>query len=139
MAARIIIVALALAALTGTATARERKPAPLTERQAKELATALDGKTAGRPEYCVSRVIGRDGLHPVGDGILLYRINRDLVYRNDLSGQCSGIGQGQTLILQPTNDQYCRGDIAFALDLTTGMRGASCLLGSFVPYRTAGK
>lgn len=133
------IAALMLMAFAGPALAKERPPTPLTERQAKDLAKALDGKTAGKPEICVGRMLGTDGLRAVSDGLLLYRVNRNLTYRNDLNGECYGISRGQTLVLKPTNDQYCRGDIAYSVDLTTGMRGASCVLGSFVPYRTAGK
>jgi hypothetical protein len=113
--------------------------APLSERQAKELGKALDGKAAGEPVTCVSMMLGTNGPRAVTDEMLLYRVNRDLVYRNDLSGACTGISRGSTLVLKPTNNQYCRGDIAYSVDLTTGMRGGSCVLGSFVPYRTAGK
>ncbi|CAN5313737.1 hypothetical protein BH10PSE13_BH10PSE13_14470 [soil metagenome] len=130
------IIALALLGFAGAAIAR---PAALSERQAKELAKALDGKAPGEPVTCVSRMLSTDGLRAVTDDLLLYRVNRNLTYRNDLSGSCSGISRGSTLVLKPTNDQYCRGDIAYAIDLSTGMRGASCVLGSFVPYRTAGK
>lgn len=130
------IITLALLTLTGPALAA---PASLSERQAKELAKALDGKAAGEPVTCVSRVLGTDGLRAVTDDILLYRVNRDLVYRNDLSGACTGISRGSSLVLRPTNDQYCRGDIAYAFDFNSGMRGPSCVLGNFVPYRTPGK
>ena len=133
------LTALALIALAPPALAAGPKPAPLTEKQAKEVAKALDGKTAGKPVTCVSRMLGTNGPHVVSDGLLLYKVNRDLTYRNDLSGRCTGISMGSTLVLKPTNDQYCRGDIAYSVDLTTGMRGASCVLGDFVPYRTPGK
>ena len=130
------MIALTLLSLAGAAFSR---PAPIAERQARELAKALDGKAAGKPVTCVSRVLGTDGLRAVTDDVLLYRVNRDLIYRNDLSDSCNGISRGSTLVLKPTNDQYCRGDIAYSVDLTTGMRGASCVLGSFMPYRTPGK
>lgn len=130
---------LALMALAGCAATAERRPAALTGRQAQELAKALEGKAPGKPVPCVSRVLGTDGLHAVSDGLLLYRVNRDLTYRNDLSGSCTGISRGATMILQPTNDQYCRNDILWSVDLTTGMRGPGCTLGDFIPYRTTGK
>ncbi len=128
-----------LASLAGCAATGKRTPAALTARQSQELARALDGKTPGKPVSCVSRMLGTDGLHAVTDDLLIYRVNRDLVYRNNLNGSCTGISRGATLVLQPTNDQYCRNDIARSVDLTTGMPGPSCALGDFVPYRTTGK
>ncbi|MET0239815.1 MAG: hypothetical protein ABW184_07950 [Sphingobium sp.] len=125
----------ALLALGGCAAVEDR-PAQLTPKQAAEIDKALDGKVAGKPVTCVSRVIGQDGLRAASDDVLLYKVNRNLTYRNDLMGACNGISRGDTLVLQPTNDQYCRGDIAFVVDLNSGMRGPSCVLGDFVPYRT---
>jgi len=130
---------LALAGIAGCAMAANDRPPRLSERQAKELATALKDKVPGKPVSCVSRVLGSDGLHAVSDEILIYKVNRDLVYRNDLSGSCNGISTGNTMVLKPTVDQYCRGDIVHSVDLKTGMHVGSCGLGSFVPYRTAGK
>jgi hypothetical protein len=43
------------------------------------------------------------------------------------------------MVLKPTVDQYCRGDIVRSVDLSTGMQAGSCGLGSFVPYRTPGQ
>ncbi|MCE7795160.1 hypothetical protein LWE61_01175 [Sphingobium sufflavum] len=128
----------ALIALAGCSVATTG-PARLSDRQAQELARALDGKVPGKAVSCVSRILGTDGLQAVTDDLLLYRVNRDLVYRNDLRGSCTGISRGSTLVLRPTNDQYCRNDIVYGVDLTTGMRGASCALGDFVPYRAAGR
>jgi hypothetical protein len=133
------IIAFMLVGIASSATAAERKPTSLSDRQARDLAKALDGKVPGKPATCVSRMLSTNGLSAVTDGILLYRVNRDLVYRNDLNGSCIGISRGNTLVLKPTNNQYCRGDIAYSVDMSTGMRGASCVLGDFVPYRTAEK
>ncbi|HEX7819825.1 MAG TPA: hypothetical protein VF463_04320 [Sphingobium sp.] len=129
--------ALALAGMTGCTSPVDHRPASLSDRQSKELAKALDGKMAGRPVACVSRGLGSDGLHAVTDELLLYRVNRNLIYRNDLHGSCSGISRGSALVLQPANDQFCRGDFAWSVDFSTGMRGPSCVLGNFIPYRTA--
>ncbi|HEX7871787.1 MAG TPA: hypothetical protein VF475_02680 [Sphingobium sp.] len=112
----------------------------LTEKQATALAKALDGKVPGKPVSCVPlNLSSGGGPTAISDDILIYRVNRNLVYRNDLNGRCSGISTGSTLVLQPMIGQYCRNDIAYVVDLQTGMRGPSCALGDFVPYRTPGK
>lgn len=132
------LAALALVLAAGSAFAKDRPAPRLTDKEAKALAKALDGKVPGKPVSCVSRILGTDGLHAVSDGVLIYKVNRNLVYRNDLSGTCSGISRGNTLVLKPTNDQYCSGDIVRSVDLTIGMQAGSCGLGEFVPYRTPG-
>lgn len=134
---RTIAALLALAALSGTAAAAPRPS--LAERQDAALAKALDGKTPGKPQSCVSLAYRSDALRAVKDDVLLYRIDKTLTYRNDLSNACTGISRGSTLVLRPMGSQYCRGDIAYSVDLTTGMRGASCVLGDFVPYRSERK
>lgn len=136
---RIGLAALALLGATSCAMAANEQQPRLSDRQARELAAALKDKVPGKPVTCVSRVLGTDGLHAVSDDILIYRVNRNLVYRNDLSGRCNGISTGNTMVLKPTIDQYCRGDIMRSVDLTTGMHLGSCALGSFVPYRTPGE
>lgn len=130
---------LALAGIAGCAMAANDRPPRLSEKQAKELATALKDKVPGKPVSCVRMSLGSDGLHAVSDDVFIYKINRDLVYRNDVNGSCRGLSTGSTMLLKPTNNQYCRGDIVHVVDLTTNMRAGSCGLGDFVPYRTAGK
>lgn len=127
--------AVMLLAVTGC-TAAEEPPAKLTDKQAKTLAKALDGKVPGAPVACVSMMSGTSRLETLSDDVLLYRVNKNLVYRNDLSGTCNGISRGDVLVLKPTNNQYCRGDIARVANLSAGMQTGGCALGDFVPYRT---
>jgi hypothetical protein len=112
---------------------REQK---LDAQEAKALAKALEGKVAGKPVSCVSIRSGSN-LTAVGDNTLVYRINKNLTYRNDLRGSCFGLRHGDALVMQVWGSQYCRGDFAHAVDLMSGMRGGSCSLGEFVPYTTA--
>lgn len=131
---KLYLAALASVAMAGCAHAADEKPPRLSERQAAELARALDGKSPGEPESCVMMNRGTRGLHAVGDDVVLYEINSKLVYRNDLMGTCHGL-DGNTMVIKPTNNQYCRGDILRVVDTSTGMNMGSCALGSFVPYR----
>lgn len=132
--ARLAFPALALAMLAGCATGPEPR-ATLSEKEAKELAAALDGKVAGKPVSCVSTLNGTN-LRAIGDNTLVYRVNRKLTYRNDLLGTCSGLRFGDTLVLQLVGTQYCRGDIARVVHLPTGTMSGTCALGEFVPYTT---
>jgi hypothetical protein len=131
------IAMIALLTMGSGAMAAKEQPPRLSEKQAARLAKALDGKVAGPPVSCISRILNTNGFETISDEVLLYKVNKDLTYRNDLNGRCSGISNGSTtMVLKPTADQYCRGDIVNTVDLTIGMRGGSCGLGSFVPYRT---
>lgn len=107
----------------------------LDPREAKEIAKALEGKVAGKPVNCVPTFSGTN-LRAAGDHVLLYRANSRVTYRNDLVGVCRGLRQGDTLVIKMFGSQYCRGDIAHAVNLPSGMMTGSCSLGEFVPYTT---
>ena len=130
------IPALLLLALTASAsvcakTAEEK----LSPKEAKELATALDGKVAGKPVSCVSTQQGQN-LRAIGDDTLIYKVSKKLTYRNNLLGSCNGLSFGDTLVLKVFGSQYCRGDIAHVVNLPSGAMTGSCALGDFVPYTT---
>jgi hypothetical protein len=109
----------------------------LSPAQAQQLAKLLDGKEAGTPVTCISARDGGD-FKPIGDRILVYKRGKNLVYRNELIGSCAGLRFGDTLVVQIQGSEYCRGDIARAVNLTSGTLTGSCALGDFVPYRTPG-
>lgn len=123
---------IAFAACGNGPTYKER----IEQRDAKELAKALEGKVAGKPVSCVP-IQSSANLTPVGDNILVYRVSKKLTYRNDLRGSCFGLRRGDTLVMQVWGSQYCRGDMAHTVDLVSGIRGGTCSLGEFVPYTTA--
>lgn len=125
---------LPLAACTQTTAGEPR----LSDREARDLARALDGKVPGEPQSCITSYRGSD-LRALGDNTLIYKVNKDLVYRNTLNGPCSGLSMGDTLVLRRVTSQYCRGDIATVVNLPSGTQTGSCALGDFVPYRTPGK
>ncbi|MBT2186276.1 hypothetical protein [Sphingobium nicotianae] len=108
-------------------------------REAKDLERLLAGKVAGAPVSCISSY-DSSKLQVLGDNILVYRVNKDLLYRNNLQGSCHGLAQGDTLVMNRLDaSQYCRGDIAHVVNLTSGSMTGSCALGDFIPYKTAGK
>lgn len=124
---------LLLAALAATASAKTDEPVKLDPREARDLAKALEGKVAGKPVNCVSTFRG-ENLRAVGDHTLLYRVSKTLTYRNDLQGVCHGLSFGDALVLRVWGSEYCRGDIAHSVNLTTGSMSGTCALGEFVPY-----
>jgi hypothetical protein len=128
---------LLLLALAVGASAKAPQAENLDPKEAKELAAALEGKVAGKPVTCVSTFRGNN-MRAVGDHTLVYRVSKKLTYRNDLQGACHGLRFGDTLVLKVWGDQYCRGDIAHAVNLPSGALTGTCALGDFVPYTSGG-
>lgn len=129
----IFLVPVLLAGCSGT-----YEPPRLTDKQTSELERALAGKVAGEKVSCVYRD-RQTNLTAISNNVLLYRVSRNLVYRNDLIGSCSGLERGDTLIIRTYGSQYCRGDMATSANLVSGIMTGSCALGDFTPYRNAAK
>jgi DNA-binding transcriptional regulator YdaS (Cro superfamily) len=111
----------------------------LSPRETAALAKALEGKVAGQPVSCIASY-NSDGLRVLGNNTVLYRVNKDLVYKADLQGGCNGLSAGDALVInRTTSSQYCRGDMARSVHLPTGSMSGACAFGDFVPYRTPGK
>jgi len=103
------------------------------DRDAAAVDKALAGKVPGQPKSCLSRFeADRMSTH---DGLLLFRVNRNLVYRND-ANNCPNLREDD--IIQTNlygSSQLCRGDIFQIIDRTGGFTRGACALGDFVPYR----
>lgn len=112
----------------------------LTEKQAAVMNKQLAGKVAGAPINCLSRTDAQNQIR-VSDSILLYRVSKNLVYRNDLRGSCNGLANDNDIMVvkQFGSSQQCDGDIIHMVDRMTGMPGGSCSFGKFTPYRTASR
>lgn len=134
-----LILSLALLPLAACTTSTTDRPPQFSAREEKELARVLTDKVPGEPVSCISSFNSSE-LRALGDNTLVYRVNKDLVYRNTLQGGCNGLSRGDTLVMNRTSSsQYCRGDIARVVNLMSGTMTGSCTLGDFVPYRTPGK
>jgi len=114
-------------------------PNPEAQRKAElmtqqELAKALAGRTAGTPQSCIPSYRTTQ-MEVIDDQTLLYRDGKTIYLQKPLSA-CSGLRNGSfTLVTRQYGiNQYCRGDINEMVDLRTGMRGAACVFGDFVPY-----
>lgn len=120
---------LLLAACTGS-----YEPTPLTDKQAAKLDKALAGKVAGEKVSCINRE-PQSNLTVISNNVLLYRVSRRLVYKNDLIGSCNGLTYGDTMIVRSYGSQMCRGDFTTTANLQTGITTGACALGDFIPYR----
>ncbi len=120
---------LLLAACTGS-----YEPTPLTDKQAAKLDKALAGKVAGEKVSCINRE-PQTSLTVISNNVLLYRVSRRLVYKNELIGSCSGLTYGDTMIVRSYGSQMCRGDFTTTANLQTGITTGACALGDFIPYR----
>ena len=104
---------------------------------AKELADALAGRVAGPPQRCISNFPNTQ-VQVVDDWTILYDEGSTIYVQNPRGG-CPGIDNGsRTLVArQVGTSQMCDGDINQAVDLRTGIGGAPCVFGPFVPYTKA--
>ena len=134
MRAWIWMAPLLLAGCTGS-----YEPKPLTDKQAAQLDKALAGKVAGEKQSCINRE-PQTNLTVISNNVLLYRVSRKLVYKNELIGSCNGLTYGDIMIVRSFGSQLCRGDFTTTASPQTGMISGSCALGDFIPYRApAGK
>ncbi|NWK98536.1 hypothetical protein DM806_23305 [Sphingobium lactosutens] len=130
MRAWIWMAPLLLAGCTGS-----YEPRPLTDKQAAELDKALAGKVPGEKTSCINRE-PQTNLTVISNNVLLYRVSKKLVYKNELIGSCNGLTYGDTMIVRSFGSQLCRGDFTTTANLQTGMTSGACALGDFIPYRT---
>lgn len=133
MRAWICLTPMLLAACTGS-----YEPTPLTQKQATKLEEELAGKVAGEKVSCIDQQ-PQTNLTVISNNVLLYRVNKRLIYKNELMGSCNGLTFGDTLIVRVFGTQLCRGDLAASANLMSGMTTGSCALGDFIPYRTPGR
>lgn len=132
---RKLIIALPLIlGLAASADAGTDRKAARAERDAAKLEKLLAGKTPGKPQSCI-RLRDAQGPESIGENTLLFRMSRNLVYKTETRGSCRGIGSHNALVTRTWNGDLCRGDIAHATDMTSGMYGGTCSMGDFIPYK----
>jgi hypothetical protein len=117
--------------LTGCATTGQMAEV----REDPGVTKALAGKVAGEPRDCLSLVDARSSA--TYEGTILYRVSRNLTWRNDMNG-CSSLRDDRIPVVEVRGSQICRGDIVRLADRTTGAEWGACTFGNFVPYRTDG-
>lgn len=104
-------------------------------RETRLLSQNLAGKVPGPPQSCIPIERSREPIR-VSDRILLYRVGRDLVYRNDLASPCTGLADDNDIIVaERFGNQICEGDLIRLVDRNSGMGAVACSYGKFTPFR----
>lgn len=125
------VLVLSLGLVAGAALAADT-PSRAADDQAR-LAKELHGLSPKRTDTCLWD--DRSQRQTIGIGpVILYRVGRATVYRNDTSGGCEGIARGDILVTRSFTGRTCRGDIARTIDPTSGFPTGSCTLGPFTTY-----
>ncbi|MBX9859880.1 MAG: hypothetical protein K2Y20_09860 [Sphingomonas sp.] len=122
-------VALAAAALAGGTTVMARDAVTLSP----ELAKALAGRVAGKPENCISasRV---NGPEIIDNRNILYRQSGARVWRNEMADKCTVLRENDILVIESYGNQICKFDRFQVINRNSGFPSAYCILGSFTPY-----
>lgn len=105
----------------------------LSDKEQAAYDKALDGRTAGKPQNCISRIQQRK-LSYVNDDILIFGSqNSKTIFVNKPAGGCAG-AKNYTLKYSRPTASLCSGDIAEVLDLVSGSSIGGCAFGKFIPY-----
>jgi hypothetical protein len=124
-------------AACGAYHAPRSEAAPLTPKQLQLAERQLGGKVAGAAQQCLPNSQRLEVVR-VSDDMLIYRSSKNLVYRNDLRGTCRGLARdSDIMVVRQFGQSTCAGDFFHLVDRSSGIRGASCVFGEFVPYRKA--
>jgi hypothetical protein len=106
-------------------------PSPMAQ---DRLARELAGLVPQPAQACLPSFRSQD-MVVIDENTVLFRDGRNLVYRNELNGNCANLGGQYALVTKTTSTSLCRGDIAQVTDLHNHTIVGSCSLGEFIPYR----
>lgn len=108
---------------------------PVAEANQPELDRLLEGRVPAETRSCVSAGQSAN-LTPVDGRSIAYR-DGGTIWVNRLAAVCPGLQLGNTLIVEPSGTQYCRGDRFRTLAPGQIIPGPTCILGDFTAYRPA--
>ena len=97
------------------------------------LARELAGRVAGEARACVS-VTPQQNLRSIDSRTLAYERGSTL-WVNRLRSDCPAVDPYNTLIVEGSAGQYCRGDRVRGLEPGATIPGPICILGDWTPYR----
>jgi hypothetical protein len=116
---RMILTALAIAAIAGPGAARDRNAVP-------------EATPAGKPVSCINTSQIRQ-THVHGDSVIDFEMLGGKVYRNTLPSACPSLGFEERFAYKTSINQLCSVDIITVLYSSPVSQGASCGLGMFQP------
>ena len=97
------------------------------------LARELAGRVAGETRTCVS-TSALQNLRSIDSRTLAYE-KGDTLWISRLRSDCSAVTPYNTLIVEGSTGQYCRGDRIRALEPGASIPGPICILSDWTPYR----
>jgi len=130
---RRIAIALGVIAIGGCAV-NEARLAEAQASDAKQLAKALEGRTAGKSVDCVSTTTGLNGPEIIGTTLLYNDVGR--IWRTDVAA-CPGLDSDSLLVVEQHGSQMCERDRFRVVHRGSNIPGAYCLMGKFTPYTKA--
>ena len=100
-----------------------------------KLAKILDGRVAGEPVQCLNNYQRRQ-MQVIDRTALVFK-DGDTYYVNRPEG-VSFLSWSDVPVFKLSSSDLCAMDMAQLRDRSTGMLGATIVMGKFVPYRKAG-
>ncbi|MFA6113233.1 MAG: hypothetical protein WC729_04555 [Sphingomonas sp.] len=122
---RMILIALAIAAIAAPGAARDRGQVP-------------EATPTGKPENCVTTSRIRT-THVRNDSVIDFEMNGGQIYRNTLPYACPSLGFDQAFGYETHTGELCSIDTITVLRTGAGTRGPTCGLGEFQPVKLARK
>lgn len=122
---------IACGALAANAFATPNEPS----RAERQMERMLSGKSPGEPQRCIwLREI--NGTSIIDQDTILYRVDSQTVYRNEIPGGCPGLQDDRAISTQqPSDVRLCEGESIGVFEPQTGVEYGRCAIGAFVPYR----
>jgi len=97
----------------------------------------LSGRTAGKPQRCVSVQPGTAFFTADSDPHLLLYDDGKTIWASRLEASC-GFGPSESIIPDETASYYCKGDLVRQGNrIELSPFGRRCALGNFTPYRVS--
>jgi hypothetical protein len=127
MTRKLIPATLALAALAAALPA-----AAAGDKGEAKLAKVLEGRVAGAPVQCLG-TFQRDNMQVIDRTALVFR-DGDTLYVNRPSG-VNFLTWSDLPVFKVWGSQLCSKDLVHLHDRSTGMPGATMVMGEFVPYK----
>lgn len=124
------LIVVSLVALLATSAHAASPTGP--EKGEAQLAKMLEGRTAGKPQSCISAQIS-DRLQIIDQTAVAYNVGNTIyVARPD---QPKSLNTDDILVINRTSGQLCKQDIVRTIDRTSGFTRNVIFLGDFTPYR----
>jgi hypothetical protein len=98
------------------------------------FARELAGRVAGPPQTCIS-TFGDQNVRPIDSRTIAYGSGRT-IYVSQLRSDCPSLSPHNSLIIERTGSQLCRGDRIRAFEPGAIIPGPICIVQDWVPHRT---